>query len=478
MKWKKIVMLAASAGLCISTMPVRVFADDNDSHDYSDTDYWTAVCTDTTNLSEENKTSCEAFVQYLSSQSESFADKLSEIADEQKAIAGNIDEYKTKISEYSEQVNTLNSQISDTQAEIDDLNAQIADLQKQADDLQDKVSDQIAKSQSTMRLTKVFDLLLGAKSFDELIKIANGLVDVTNYNNKTLNELTETTRKLNETKAQVDDAKADLQDQQESALAAQYQAQTIEKAYEEKASDLDEDYTEVKLNQSMLNTIVTNVSSAQIAAAQAAAEEAQREAEAAAEAKRQAEAAAEAKRQQELAAQQAAQQQQQTENSTASDSSTDTSSSSTSTAPDGSQYADSSEDTSADEAVQEAEEAYEQAEGTALGKSIAAYAYNFLGLPYVWGATGPNAYDCSGLTQTVYAHFGIYLPRTSYGQEACGTIIPVSEAEPGDLITWTGHCGIYIGNNQCINALNPSYGVVINNIYLITCSNMEIHRLW
>ena len=87
------------------------------------------------------------------------------------------------------------------------------------------------------------------------------------------------------------------------------------------------------------------------------------------------------------------------------------------------------------------------------------YAYKALGSPYVWGATGPNAFDCSGLTQAAYRSAGVDLPRTTYAQIAAGHRVPRSQLQPGDLVFFyqgISHVGIYVGNGQMIHAPNPS----------------------
>ncbi|MFE2316155.1 NlpC/P60 family protein [Streptomyces sp. NPDC059441] len=88
-----------------------------------------------------------------------------------------------------------------------------------------------------------------------------------------------------------------------------------------------------------------------------------------------------------------------------------------------------------------------------------AYAYGKLGSPYVWGATGPDAFDCSGLAQAAYRAAGISLPRTTYAQINAGRRISRSELVPGDLVFFysgISHVGIYVGNGQMIHAPNPS----------------------
>jgi cell wall-associated NlpC family hydrolase len=87
------------------------------------------------------------------------------------------------------------------------------------------------------------------------------------------------------------------------------------------------------------------------------------------------------------------------------------------------------------------------------------YAYSKLGSPYVWGATGPDAFDCSGLVQAAYRSAGVSLPRTTYAQIGAGRRVSRSELLPGDLVFFysgVSHVGIYVGNGQMVHAPNPS----------------------
>jgi cell wall-associated NlpC family hydrolase len=89
-----------------------------------------------------------------------------------------------------------------------------------------------------------------------------------------------------------------------------------------------------------------------------------------------------------------------------------------------------------------------------------------IGKPYVYGATGPSSYDCSGLTQTAYATVGVSLPRTSQEQSTVGTPVSLDSLKPGDLIFWGGegsayHVGVYIGDGNYLDAANPSTPVGI-----------------
>ncbi len=104
------------------------------------------------------------------------------------------------------------------------------------------------------------------------------------------------------------------------------------------------------------------------------------------------------------------------------------------------------------------------AKGSALGKEIALYAVKFLGNPYVYGGTSlTNGTDCSGFTSSVYRAFGYQIPRTSTEQRSAGKGISYSDVQPGDLICYSGHVGLYIGNNQVVHASSPSTGIIISS---------------
>lgn len=92
---------------------------------------------------------------------------------------------------------------------------------------------------------------------------------------------------------------------------------------------------------------------------------------------------------------------------------------------------------------------------TAAGSSIVSIALSMQGIPYVYGGTSMSGADCSGFTQMVYARAGISLPRTSQAQQAGGTIVSAASAQPGDLVSWGYHIGIYIGNGMMVDSSKP-----------------------
>ena len=102
--------------------------------------------------------------------------------------------------------------------------------------------------------------------------------------------------------------------------------------------------------------------------------------------------------------------------------------------------------------------------GSGKGADIANYACKFIGNPYVAGGTSlTNGADCSGFVMAVYQHFGISLPRSSYSQSTVGRGVSYSEAQPGDVIYYGGHVGIYIGNGQIVHASTERTGIKITS---------------
>ena len=122
-------------------------------------------------------------------------------------------------------------------------------------------------------------------------------------------------------------------------------------------------------------------------------------------------------------------------------------------------YAESREEEAA-RLQKEQEEQKAQAAGN--GQAIVDYACQFIGNPYVWGGTSlTNGADCSGFVQSVFAHFGIALPRTTWDMENAGTAVSYDQAVAGDIILYNGHVGIYMGNGQIVNAINSAKGIGI-----------------
>ncbi|RPE41376.1 NlpC/P60 family protein [Streptomyces sp. Ag109_O5-1] len=128
---------------------------------------------------------------------------------------------------------------------------------------------------------------------------------------------------------------------------------------------------------------------------------------------------------------------------------------------------DSSSSSSTSSSSGSSSSASDSAYATKAAKAIA-FARAQIGKPYVWGATGPGSYDCSGLSQAAWKAAGVSLPRTTYDQVNAGTTVSLADAQPGDLVFFyddISHVGIYIGNGMMIHAPKPGAYVREESIY-------------
>lgn len=108
---------------------------------------------------------------------------------------------------------------------------------------------------------------------------------------------------------------------------------------------------------------------------------------------------------------------------------------------------------------------YATGSGSELGSSVANYACQFVGNPYVWGGTSlTNGADCSGFVMSVYNNFGVSLPHSSAADRSVGSAVNgLENAQPGDIICYSGHVAIYIGNGQIVHASTAKTGIIISN---------------
>ena len=100
-----------------------------------------------------------------------------------------------------------------------------------------------------------------------------------------------------------------------------------------------------------------------------------------------------------------------------------------------------------------------------MGTAVADYALQFVGNPYVYGGSSlTNGTDCSGFVMSVYANFGVSLPHSSSADRSQGSAVDgLANAQAGDLICYSGHVALYIGNGQIVHASTAKTGIIVSN---------------
>lgn len=128
-------------------------------------------------------------------------------------------------------------------------------------------------------------------------------------------------------------------------------------------------------------------------------------------------------------------------------------------------------DTSTDTGATAADTSVSTGSSAATGSAAAVVSFvkAQVGKAYVSGATGPSAYDCSGLVQAAFKQVNVSLPRVSQDQSVAGTQVSLSNLQPGDILYWGGagsayHVGVYVGDGMFVGAQNPSTGVVLKSL--------------
>ena len=273
---KKTVFFLAAVLIASLITPVEVRA----AEDYSDTAYWSELCTNSSSLSENDIQRCKAYRDYAAKESDSLKKKLQDIDAKRADISENINVYVEKIKSYEKQINDLNGQIDVLDKQIDDKQKEIDKKQKaidkeqdeiekkqeDVDDLRAQVGDRIAKSQDTMRLNVYVEVLMGAKTFEDFIRIANALTDVTNYNKASMTELNDLIVQLQKIKAELESDKAELEahkkdlelskkhlkDKQDSVIAMRYEAQLV-------SDELNKQLAEQNTNREMITDDIGSI---------------------------------------------------------------------------------------------------------------------------------------------------------------------------------------------------------------------------
>lgn len=334
-------------------------------------------------------------------------------ADTSAELQAKLDAANERLNELYSEAEQLSEQVNETKVALDETNEEIETKKSELSAAQDTLADRVASSYKTGGVS-IVSILFDATSFDDLISRVTYASKVSDSDAKVIQQVKDIQAELTSKQAEQEQLLSDQQAQQ---------------------AELDNKVSE---SESYVNSLDQQVQEA------LAAEKAAREAEEKAKAEAAQKAAEEAAAQQ--AAEEAAAKQAEANNNSNNNSNTNTNTNSNTNNNTNSGSSDNGNSGSTS--------------GGRLSSSqrsaIVSYAYGALGAAYVYGASGPNAYDCSGLVSAAYASVGLYVPHSS---ASIGGMTTTSNPQPGDICWRSGHVGIYVGGGMMIDAANPSVGV-------------------
>lgn len=378
-------------------------------------------------------------------------------------VNNNINSITIRQQELQKEINELDAELVDLLVNMDILSDELKDKEEQIikanKDLkaaQQEETDQYERMKKRIRYmyergdSSFLEALLGATSMSDFLNRINYYNAVHDYDREQLEIFKETKQQVIDLKQQLLTEQSEMEEMQENYKLQEADLKKLVSSKESTMDDFDSQLSQAKVLAAAYketiqqqNQIIRDEEEKERLAAEAAAraaEEAERAArEAAAAAAAEAEARARAEAEARARAEAQARAQAQANSGASGGSSSGTGSSSANTAP----------------AV---------SPSGVTGSDVVNYATQFIGNPYVWGGTSlTNGADCSGFVMSVYAHFGYSLPHSSAAMAGCGRGVSYSEAQPGDLICYSGHVALYMGGGRIVGAQSTQSGITTQN---------------
>ena len=353
--------------------------------------------------------------------------KISDIEKKQDTLQKEIDSLDSELVALLLDIEVLKDEIAQKEADIDQATKDLAEAEATADRQYESMKKRI-RFMYERGDNALIESLLGAGSMADFLNRVEYFNQIYDYDRTMLNEYQDTI-------TQVAELKETLEQEQQDMLALkenqEHQSEELQSMLTKKRATMDDFDTKLAQAEALAAQYKATIQEQNdiIVAEQAriAAEEAERKRREEEERKRQEE---------ERRRQEAAQQQQQ-------------------------QQGGSSSGTSSGGSDGGANPGYAT---NVSGQEVVNFAMQFVGNPYVWGGTSlTNGCDCSGFVMSVFGHFGISLPHSSYALRSCGQGVSYSNAQPGDLICYSGHVAIYIGGGRIVGAQSSAIGIATQN---------------
>ena len=391
--------------------------------------------------------------QELEKQKEEAQNKQKEESDKLNSVSGRIDSIQGDADAVAEEIDEADAALVETLASVEIIEEELSDKEEEIkvttaeyEKAKEKEEEQYEAMKLRIRFmyekgdSTYLQLLLESQNFSEAVNKAEYITQLYDYDRRMLEEYEAAKEecenlknRLEEEKAELEAQQHELQEEQKNLETLLSEKQKIYDNYEVQIAQARQEAAIYKANIKKQTEEIRNLEAAskkkdsEIEAAKKAEEEARKAQE-------------EALRRQ---AEEAAGQSGESGSSSGSSSSGGSSSGSGSSG-----YASASS----------------YSGSGSKGQQIANYACQFIGNPYVAGGTSlTEGADCSGFVWRVYKDFGYSVPRTSYGCRSAGTEVSYADAQPGDIVCYAGHVGLYLGNGQLVHASTQKTGIKITN---------------
>lgn len=404
---KKTKLLLLTIPLALGTMAV---VPDVFAKDFSgQEDKYIALCASST-LSSNDEKVCKEFNTYLKDKNK---DLKSNIKDTEQAVADS----QASLDDIDNAIQDISTSITDREKEIEYLNTSIKNLEDDITAKEEELRDRMYYMQTYVNSNTYVDFIFGASSFSDMFSRLNSISELTSYDKQLVKNLADAKNEVEQQKKTVNTALANLDNQkkQQESLQQQYLAK-----YQEQNADLVAKQKEVMENSNTSEKIDDN-----LAALAAAAEQSRVEG---------------------VTQVTPPSNNNSSGNGNSNNNNSDGSSGGNTTPPITNGNSD-------------------------IGVAIANYALSKQGAPYVWGANGPDSFDCSGLVYWAHRQAGINFSRPTAARLAgMGTAVSYSNLQPGDIITfktspsYVSHVGIYIGSGKMVHAPVPGQDVQVANL--------------
>lgn len=255
--------------------------------DFSNTSYWNQLCTNTTTLNEEEKASCQAYMEYMQKQNTQLQQQISDIDSKKSEISENIASYAAKITSYDTTIQSLNEMMVDLNIQIEAAEKQLAEMKRTYDknkaniaikedeiaQLEERVKERMVEQQKNMHFNPYIDLLVGAKTFSDMIRIVDGMNAISEADAAMHLELKDgiaELQKLNEDllverqaveklEGELMNGKKTLEAQQTTLLSSKYEAELIRQTYTEQYNEVLDDAKVAELTIEANKELIGNV---------------------------------------------------------------------------------------------------------------------------------------------------------------------------------------------------------------------------